>query len=606
MMRGGHVAAVDERLDRREAKHVLRKSAQMLRRYRKQLIRTTILLVLQTGAMVGGPRIIKFGIDHGIVEDRNPAMINLAAAIFLAVAVVGYFAGRAAIYGVAWIGETFLRDLRKRVFDHITSLSLDFFEKGKTGVVVSRMTADMEAIQQLLSQGLVMFVINGLVFVGTITIMLVTSPILTAVTLVVVPPVAVATIWFRKAANKAYLRLRDRIGDTLASFQEGLSGIRVVQAFRQEPATIRRFADANEGQYGAHMETIRISARYFPVIELSGVVTMAVILFSGGSMLDDGAVTVGTITAFVLWAMNLFEPIQQLGQLYNQVQQSGAALQKLFGLLEEEASVDEPEHPVSLPARGRLEVEGVTFAYDADPVLRDVSFTAESGERVALVGPTGAGKSTLAKIAARFYDPDHGRVRFGSVDLRDASLDELRERIVVLPQEGFLFNGTIRDNIRIGRPEATDADVDRAISSLGLTERFEELPEGLETEVQERGTRLSAGERQLVSLVRAGLVDPAVLVLDEATSSVDPGTELLVERAMAELMEGRTVILIAHRLTTAARADRVLVVEGGEIVERGPHAELVSREGRYAALFASWSAGAGESEDVGPLRATRP
>lgn len=604
MMRGGHVSAVDERLDRREAKHVLRKSGQMLRRYRRQLIRTTVLLVLQTGAMVGGPRIIKFGIDHG-VEGKDPGMINLSAAIFLLVAVVGYFAGRAAIYGVAWIGETFLRDLRKRVFDHITSLSLDFFEKGKTGVVVSRMTADMEAIQQLLSQGLVMFVINGLVFAGTITIMLVTSPILTAVTLVVVPPVAVATVWFRKAANKAYLRLRDRIGDTLASFQEGLSGIRVVQAFRQEPATIRRFADANEGQYGAHMHTIRISARYFPVIELSGVVTMAVILYSGGSMLGT-TVTVGTITAFVLWAMNLFEPIQQLGQLYNQVQQSGAALQKLFGLLEEEASVDEPTDPAPLPERGSLEVEGVTFAYDDEPVLRGVSCSAASGERIALVGPTGAGKSTLAKIAARFYDPDHGRVRFGGVDLRDASLEQLRERIVVLPQEGFLFNGTIRDNIRIGRPEATDADVERAIERLGLTERFAELPEGLETQVQERGTRLSAGERQLVSLVRVALVDPAVLVLDEATSSVDPGTELLVEAAMAELMEGRTVILIAHRLTTAARADRILVVEGGEIVERGTHSDLVSGEGRYAALFASWSAGTGEGEEPDPIRAFRP
>jgi ATP-binding cassette, subfamily B, bacterial len=309
-------------------------------------------------------------------------------------------------------------------------------------------------------------------------------------------------------------------------------------------------------------------------------------------MTDRDIITVGTVAAFVLYLNNLFEPIQQLSQIYNTVQSAGAALSKLFGLLDTRPSIAERPGAIDLPARGGLTVDDVSFAYGKELVLRDVTLEIADGERLALVGPTGAGKSTLAKLIARFYDPRDGAVRLGGVDLRDATLQSLRERVVVVPQEGFLFTGTIRDNVRVGRPEATDGEVEDALSELGILERFKALPDGLETEVRERGSRLSAGERQLVSLARAGLADPSVLILDEATSNLDPGTERAVEMALEQLTERRTVIVVAHRLSTAARADRVAVVDAGRLVEVGTHEELVAREGRYAALFASWSASA--------------
>lgn len=309
-------------------------------------------------------------------------------------------------------------------------------------------------------------------------------------------------------------------------------------------------------------------------------------------MVLNGSLTVGTLAFFVLTLSNLFEPIQQLSQLFNTMQSSGAALHKLFGLLDTEPDLEEPEHPVDLPRSGELVVDDVGFSYDGSvPVLVDVDLRLAPGERLALVGPTGAGKSTLAKLMARQYDPTAGSVSFGGVDLRDASSAELRRRITVVPQEGYLFAGTIRDNVRIGRPEATDAEVDAALESLGLLGRFRSLSEGLDTQVRERGSRLSAGERQLVSLARAALADPAVLVLDEATSSLDPGTEVLVEDALEKLVEGRTVVVIAHRLSTAERADRVGVVADGRLAELGTHEELVALGGRYAALYENWTAG---------------
>jgi ATP-binding cassette subfamily B protein len=296
------------------------------------------------------------------------------------------------------------------------------------------------------------------------------------------------------------------------------------------------------------------------------------------------------VAAFVLYLGNLFEPVQQLSQLFNTVQSAGAALAKLFGLLDTPPTVRERPGAVDLPARGEFVLRGIGFSYDGDvPVLQDVDLTIHPGERLALVGPTGAGKSTLAKLVARLHDPTAGTIAYAGVDLRHATLDSLRERVVVVPQEGFLFGGSVRDNVRVGRPGASDADVDDALRVIGAYERFAALPDGLDTEVRERGSRLSAGERQLVSLARAALANPEVLVLDEATSSLDPGTEAMVEGAMAALMQGRTVVVIAHRLSTAERADRVAVVDEGRLVELGTHDELVVAEGRYAALFASWA-----------------
>jgi ATP-binding cassette, subfamily B, bacterial len=579
--------AIEQTLSRRDASQVLRRLIQVLRPYRARIAVAILLLIGQTACLLAGPALVKYGIDNGLREGDSGAL-NQAALLYLFAAIAGLFFGRAVILMVARVGEAFLRDLRSSVFRHLMSLGMDFFEREKTGKLVARMTSDMDALQELVQMGLVMFVQNGLLFVGAILVIFLLSWQLALCVLVVVPPVVIASRWFRRASNKAYLLVRDRIGQNLSTLQEGLAGVRVVQAFARERAFTRRFRETNEAQYDANIETVRISAKYFPIVELAGVTGIALIVGVGGGFVSADIVTVGTVAAFVLYLNNLFEPIQQLSQLYNTLQQAGAALQKLFELLDERPSIAERPGAVDLPEQGGLELEHVSFGYGDHDVLHDVSLRVPMGERLALVGPTGAGKSTLAKLIARFYDPREGRVDYGDLDLRDATLRSLRERIVVVPQEGFLFAGSVRDNIVVGKADATDEEVHDAIAALGLEDRFAALPEGLDTEVRERGTRLSAGERQLVSLVRAALADPSLLVLDEATSSLDPGTERTVERALGHLTEGRTVVVVAHRLSTAARADRIAVVDDGCIAELGTHDELIAHEGRYASLYAAW------------------
>jgi ATP-binding cassette subfamily B protein len=593
----------ETRLDRATAGQVLRRLGRMLRPHRAQIVVATVVLVAQTACLLAGPALVRAGVDQGLLA-KDGAALNRIAVAYLLVAVAGLVLGRLVIWLVSRTGERFLRELRERVFRHLMALSLDFFDREKTGRLVARMTSDIDALQELISQGLVMFVQNFLIFVGAILVIVTMSWQLSLGVLVIVPPVVIASRWFRRRSNAAYLEVRERIGENLSTLQEGLEGVRVVQAFGQERGWIRRFNTTNENQYEANLETVRISAKYFPFVEFTGVIGISVIVGLGGLLVDNEVVTVGTVLAFVLYLNNLFEPIQQLSQLYNTVQSSGAALHKLFGLLDTEVAINEKPGAVDLPARGVLAVEDVAFAYgggapDTDgvahplgpEVLRGVSIAVEPGERLALVGPTGAGKSTLAKLMARFYDPREGSVSYGGVDLRDATLDSLRTRIVVVPQEGFLFAGTIRDNVRVGRDGATDADVDAAIAALGLTATFDAFVDGLDTEVRERGSRLSAGEKQLVSLARAALADPAVLVLDEATSNLDPGTEHAVERALDRLTDGRTVVVVAHRLSTAARCDRIAVVDRGGLAEVGTHDELLGRRGRYAALFAAWDSG---------------
>lgn len=586
-------AVVDEdsKLDREQAQWTLRRAAPMLRPYRRDVRRATAFVTLSTACTLAGPYLLKFGIDHGIAE-HDSANLAIAVVAFVAVALLAFAMSRLQVLAISRAGEGFLRDLRIRVFDHLLKLSMPFYDREKAGVVVSRMTSDVDSLEDLVQQGLLQLAQSVLLIGGSVVVLLVVSPELLAICLIPAPFVVYASIKFQRDSNRAYLSVRDRIGLTLSALQEGISGVRVIQAYGRGSLETERFADRNHSLYRANMKSVWVQAWYLPVIEGASIACTALVVGLGGRMVVSGAATVGTIAFFVVTLSNMFDPIQQLSQLFNTVQSSGAALHKLFELLDTPVDLDERPDAVELPRRGELRVEHLSFSYaGGEPVLRDVDLVLPEGEKLALVGPTGAGKSTLAKLMARLYDPTEGRVTFAGIDLRDAQVRNLRQRITVVPQEGYLFAGTIRDNVRIGRPEATDAEVDAALGSLGLLERFEGQPQGLLTEVHERGSSLSAGERQLVSLARAALADPAVLVLDEATSSLDPGTEVLVEAALERLVAGRTVIVIAHRLSTAERSDRVGVVADGHLAELGTHAELVARGGRYAALYQSWVGG---------------
>jgi ATP-binding cassette subfamily B protein len=579
----------EEVLSRDEAKGVLKRLFAMLKPQRGAIVGATLVLMAQAAALSAGPLLVRYGIDQGI-RNKDAGALNLGVGIYLALAVIGLVLGRLAIIYVARIGESFLRTMRNRLFSHLMGLSLDYFESEKTGKIVARMTSDIDAMQELISQGLVLFVQNIFLFIGAVIFMLVLSWELALGVLVIVPPLFFASRWFRRVSNKAYLEVRDSISTNLTTLQEGLEGVRVVQAYGRTRSFTERFANTNEDQYEANMETTRISAKYFPFVEYAGVAATAVIVGYGGWLSSRGVVEVGVVAAFVLYLQQVFEPINQLSQLYNTVQSAGAALQKIFGVLDTPATIKERPGAVDLPRQGEIDVDAVTFAYGTnEPVLHDVTLHVASGERLALVGPTGAGKSTLAKLIARFYDPSSGAVRVDGIDLRDATMDSLRKRVVVVPQEGFLFAGTLRENVRVGRPEATDDEVETALRVLGLLDRFNAFPDGLDTEVRERGSRLSAGERQLVSIARAALADPSVLVLDEATSNLDPGTEHHVEQAMEKLMHGRTTIVVAHRLSTAARANRIGVVYDGRLAELGSHQELVAQGGHYAELYRTWS-----------------
>ncbi len=583
-------ATDEELLTRADAKHLVRRLWALLEKYHVRIYGAVALIALWTGCLLAGPTLVKHGIDAGL-RGKDESALDLSAGLYLAVALAGLLLGRAAIWVVSKIGEPFLRDLRNQVFGHLMSLDLGFFEREQTGRLVARLTSDVDAMQDLVQIGLAQFAQNVFLFVGAVVVILILSWQLALCTLVVVPPVVWASRWFRRESSRAFLEVRDRIGHNLATLQEGLAGVRVVQAFGRERAFARRFRETNEAQYDANLETVRIGTRYFPFIEFCGVAGTALIIGVGGLFADQKVVTVGTVAAFVLYLNSLFEPVQQLSQLYNTLQQAGAALKKLVGLLDTPPRIAERPGAVDLPATGVLEVDDVSFRYGDGPlVLRHVSVSVGDGERLALVGPTGAGKSTLAKLMSRFYDPAEGRVSFGGVELSDATLASLRERIIVVPQEGFLFAGTILDNVRVGNPNAADADVEAALGSLGILDRFRALPAGLDTEVRERGSRLSAGERQLVSLARAALADPALLILDEATSNLDPGTEHAVEQALEVLTDRRSVVVVAHRLSTASRADRIAVVDHGELQEIGTHEELIRREGRYASLWSSWTA----------------
>ena len=578
-------------MERASARTVWRHARVHARPVRGRYIGAAIAVVVSTLLTLAGPALVRYAVDAGIKKhDTHP--LNVAALIFLGLACLKPFAVRAQIILAATAGERFLGALRTAAFDKLQALPLGFFEQERAGVLVSRLTSDVQSLTEFVRDALVEVAGSALQIVLTVAALLVLSPKLAGVSLVALPILVVSSWSFHHSAGRAYHAIRDRVAETLTALQEGLAGIRVVQAFRREKRTLDKYKPRSQAQVHAWRNASFVNIRLFAVMPLAQASALIGVLLVAAAMYRRGSISIGTITAFVLYLIQLFDPIGRFTEWLGDFRQGVAALAKIVGLLEAPSAIVESPSALDLPAQGQLVLREVTFGYDdARPVVRDVSLEVEPGEHVALVGATGAGKSSLARLLTRQYDPQEGSIELGGVDLRDAQLELVHGRIVMLPQEGHLFSGTIADNVRLAQPEASDDDVRRALRRIGALARFETLPDGLETDVQTRGVRLSAGERQLVGIARVALADPAVIVLDEATSSLDPGTEAAVERALAAVAEGRTVVTIAHRLSTAERADRVVVMERGRVVEVASHDELVEQGDRYSRLWASWQAG---------------
>ncbi|MBP2702271.1 ABC transporter ATP-binding protein [Microbispora sp. RL4-1S] len=565
----------------------------LLRPHRRAIAVLTVVIVISNGAQLALPYLVKTGIDSGIpplTRGGGPGTLIAVVALVLLAALTQAVTRQAFLRMSGRIGQDVLLELRRRVFGHFQRLSLSFHERYTSGRVISRLTSDVEAISELLEAGFDGLVTAVLTMGGTAVMLLVLDVHLGLVALVPLPVLMLFTRWFRRRSGAAYRRTREAVALVIVHFVESMTGIRAVQAFRREPRNQEIFERLNADYLEANSRGWRLVAVFMPGIKLIGNVTVAAVLLYGGWLALDGRVTVGVLAAFLLYLRQFYEPMQEISQFYNTLQSAGAALEKLSGVLEETPDVPEPSRPAPLPrAAGRVRFDAVEFAYDGGPpVLPMLDLEIPPGQTVAVVGATGAGKTTLAKLIARFYDPVAGRVLLDGVDLRELDEATLRRHVVMVTQENFLFSGTIEDNVRFGRPDAPMEAVVEAAQAIGAHGYISSLPAGYRTEVGKRGGRMSAGQRQLVAFARAFLADPAVLILDEATSSLDVPTERLVQRALRTVLADRTALIIAHRLSTVEIADRVLVMDAGRIVEDGPPDRLLSLSGRFARLHRAW------------------
>jgi ABC-type multidrug transport system fused ATPase/permease subunit len=546
-----------------------------------------LLVLVATGnaaCQTGGWLLVRDAIDNGI-RARNEHHLTVVVAIYLVVAGVGWILQGVLIRGLAGVGQRMVIGLRRALFDHLTGLSLRYFSQQKAGWIISRLTSDVDAVSDVLSQGMPTLVANLVLLPAAVIALLIADWRLGLVVFAVVPPALVLTRWFQRTSHVALVETRNRIAVVTAQIAESVSGMAIVQAFNREQRFQAQFDELNAANRTQNVYTQKIFSIFFPSIEFLGMVATGAVLFAGSTLLSHHSITIGTLITALYLLQLVFQPLQELSDVYGQLQSGAAAMVKIAAILDEEPEIQERKDARVLPRiEGDIEIDKVVFAYGKEPVLHGVEISVPAGGCLALVGESGGGKSTLARLVGRFYDPDSGAVRVDGVDLRDVALRSYRRQLGVVLQDPFLFSGTIASNIRFGKPDATDAEVEAAAAAVGVDRVAARVSGGLNHAVREGGSGLSAGERQLISIARALLADPRILILDEATSNIDRPTEVLIERALDRLLHGRTSIIIAHRLSTVRRADEIVVVERGRIVQRGTEVELLAQDGPFRRL----------------------
>ena len=559
--------------------------------YRFRTFLSVFSLLVATATALAPPFLAKYALDDAI-HDKTGFRLTLVVALFVFVALANWGMTYVETYMTGWVGERILADLRAQLFGHLQALSLGFYERNRAGVLISRMTNDVEAIDQLVTDGVTTLAQSTLMLSGTAFLLLVLDPRLALATLIVIPFMIVASLLFRSRSARAYSSVRERLGLVTATLAEDISGMRMVQAFVREQRATENFRAVALDYRDSNMQTVVLNALYFPFVSMLATLALAIVLGYGGHLYLNDAIALTTLFAFMLYVNNFFDPIQQLSQLYNTFLSAAAALDKIIGVLDEEPDV--VDHSGAQPLahiEGHVRFEDVHFAYGRGAeVLHGIDLDVPAGTTVALVGHTGAGKSTIAKLIARFYEPTSGRITIDGADLNDVSQESLRRQLGIVPQEGFLFAGTVAENIAFGKPDAKPEEIVRAAQTVGAHEFILRLEDGYETQLGERGSRLSLGQRQLVAFARALLADPRILILDEATSSVDIGTERTIEQALRTLLADRTSFVIAHRLSTIRDADLIVVLEHGQVIEQGSHDELLARQGLYTSLYGDWAA----------------